>query len=73
MNKILSVTLAISLMAILLVGCNAENGKIGNGINGTVTDNQSAVSSTPGVSSATSNNDNDNNVLEDIGDGISDE
>ncbi len=44
MNKILSVTLAISLMAILLVGCNAENGKIGNGINGTVTDNQSAVS-----------------------------
>ena len=46
MNKILSVTLAISLMAVLLVGCNAENGKIGNGVNGTIADNQSAVNST---------------------------
>lgn len=45
MKKILSVIIAVSCMAVLFVGCSAENGKIGNGANGTVTDNQSHVNS----------------------------
>lgn len=45
MKKILSVIIAVSCMAVLFVGCSAENGKIGNGANGTVTDNRSHVSS----------------------------
>lgn len=45
MKKIISVTIAVACMALLFVGCSAENGKIGNGVNGTVTDNNSRVSS----------------------------
>ncbi len=45
MKKILSVIIAVSCMAVLFVGCSAENGKIGNGDNGTVTDNQPHVNS----------------------------
>ena len=52
MKKILSVIIAVSCMAVLFVGCSAENGKIGNGVNGTVTDNQSNVSSNHNNASA---------------------
>lgn len=48
MKKIISVTIAVACMALLFVGCSAENGKIGNGVNGTVTDNNSRVSSAAG-------------------------
>lgn len=64
MKKFISVFLTAALSLMLFVGCSGDNGKIGNGTNGTVTDNNKATEATSRVESTTNNNATENGATE---------
>lgn len=55
MKKFISVFLTAALSLMLFVGCSGDNGKIGNGTNGTITDNNKATEATSRIESMTNN------------------
>lgn len=76
MKRLIITISMIALCAFSLVGCNSEDGKIGNGKNGTITDNTpnatSATTFGEGVSEGLDNiGDKTASGLDDIGEGIS--
>lgn len=60
MKKFISVFLTAALSLMLFVGCSGDNGKIGNGTNGTITDNNKATEATSRVESMTNNSATEN-------------